>query len=203
MTGSDALHASMTQPRSPEGFAVDSVRGQRRGGARRSGIEVGVAVVLFVCAMGVTPLLSAFGAPPPGVGPSTRGTLRPDIRPPKAQIGQAIFYEIAANEARLGRALATPRIIRIVHLGQSERFQPKRLDGSDAGYAYLGGPGWLVEAVGTFISCCPDERIDSIGMHGFFRWDDSLYETGFGFIPCWTRQPTPPGGLEGMCKGVP
>jgi hypothetical protein len=142
---------------------------------------------------------------PPGVGPTTRVQQTDDGRAPEERFGQAMLAEIAANEQKLGRALAPPRVVRIVRLDAGERYQLKRLDGSNPDGSALGptdGPGWVVEAVGTFIDEDPGTgRIDSLGTHGVHLWDDSGGES-LGFIPCWTRKPTPPERLEGRCEGV-
>jgi hypothetical protein len=159
------------------------------------------ASALLVAAL----LLTGCGAPPPGVGPTTRVQPTADGRPPEERLGQAMLTEIAANEQKLGRALALPRIIRIVRLDAGELYQLKHLDGSNPDGGAMGpsaGPGWMVEAVGTFIDEDPSTgRIDSIGTHGFHLWDDAGGESA-GFIPCWTRQATPPDRLEGRCEGV-
>jgi hypothetical protein len=160
-------------------------------------------IVSSVSALVVAGLLSIGCGAPPGVGPTTRAQPTTDTRPPEERLGQATLSQITFNEARLGRALVVPRLIRIQHLCSDERFALKRLDGSDPGLGAAGGPGWIVEAVGTFIGESGDDHIDSLGMHGYYQWDEAGIDSGFGFIPCWTRQPTPPERLEGTCEGVP
>ena len=156
-----------------------------------------------VSALAVAALLLGCGAPPPGVGPTTLAQPTADTRPPEERFVQATLSQITFNERRLGRALVVPRIIRIQHLRSNERFALKRLDGSDPRLGAAGGPGWIVEAVGTFIGESADDRIESLGTHGYYRWDEAGFDSGFGFIPCWTRQQRPPEQMEGTCEGVP
>lgn len=148
-------------------------------------------------------VLTGCGAPP-GVGPTTRVQPTDDGRTPEERYGQAMLAEITSNEQKLGRALAPPRIIRIVRLDPGERYELKHLDGSNPGGDAMGpsdGAGWMVEAVGTFVEEDPSTgRIESLGSHGFHLWEDAGGESS-GFIPCWTRQPTPPERLEGRCEG--
>jgi hypothetical protein len=109
---------------------------------------------------------------------------------------------IAANERRLGRVLAPARIIRIQWVDTGELFELRHFDGSNTNGA-IGGPGWGVEAVGTFIDDYSSPgQIDALGTHGFYMWSDTEGESSaYGFIPCWTRQPMPPDQLEGQCEG--
>lgn len=118
------------------------------------------------------------------------------------QVARRMLDEIAANERKLGRALATARIIRIQLLRAGEMYELRRLDGTNpdgAGMSPDGGPGWVVEAMGTFVG--EDFRtgqVESRGMHGFHLWDDAGGES-YGFIPCWTSRPMPREDLEGSC----
>lgn len=119
------------------------------------------------------------------------------------QVAQKMLAEIEANERKLGRSLAPARIIRIQLLRKGELYEARHFDGSNPqgfGMSPDGGPGWMVEAVGTFIGEDPTTgRIDSLGTHGFHLWDDEGGEST-GFIPCWTRLPTPPDLMEGQCQ---
>ena len=117
-------------------------------------------------------------------------------------VAQKMLNEIAINEGKLGRPLAAPRIVRIQLLRAGELYEMRHFDGSNpdgSGMSPDGGPGWMVEAVGTFIGV--DHRTGQIlsrGTHGFHLWDDAGGES-FGFIPCWTIKPAPVGRLEGSC----
>ena len=145
-------------------------------------------------------LLTGCGAPP-GVGPMTRVGPTNDTRPPEEKSGQKMLEEITASEQMLGRVLAPARIIRIQWVGAGKRYELRHFDGSTTNGA-IGGPGWMVEAVGTFIDDYSSPgQIDALGTHGFHLWSDTGDES-FGFIPCWTRQPMPPDQLEGQCEGV-
>ena len=110
--------------------------------------------------------------------------------------------EIAADERKLGRALAAPRIIRVQLLREDEPYELRHFDGTNPGGTAMSpdeGPGWMVEAVGTFID--QDEetgRIMAQGTHGFHLWDDAGGES-WGFIPCWTARPIPAEEMEGIC----
>jgi hypothetical protein len=124
-----------------------------------------------------------------------------DTRPPEEKFGEKMLEEIAASEQRLGRVLAPARIVRIQWVGAGKRYELRHFDGSTTNGA-IGGPGWMVEAVGTFIDDYSSPgQIDALGTHGFHLWSDTGAES-FGFIPCWTRQPMPPDQLEGQCEGV-
>jgi hypothetical protein len=117
-------------------------------------------------------------------------------------VAQKMLDEIAANEGTLGRPLSAPRIIRIQLLRSGELYEMRHFDGTNpdgGGLSPSNGPGWMVEAVGTFLGV--DHRtgqIVSLGTHGFHLWDDAGGES-FSFIPCWTIKPVPPGRLEGAC----
>ena len=110
--------------------------------------------------------------------------------------------EIAASERKLGRSLAPARIVRIQLLRPDETYWGKHFDGTNPGGFGMspdGGPGWIVEAVGTFIGEDPRTgRIDSLGMHGFHLWGDAGGES-WGFIPCRVKVPVPAAELEGTC----
>ena len=113
-------------------------------------------------------LLTGCGAPP-GAGPMTRVGPTDDTGPTGQMFGDKMLAEIAANEQQLGRVLAPARIIRIKRLREDERYELRHFDGSNPdGLAFSpsDGPGWMVEAVGTFIG------EDAIGSHGFHLWDD-------------------------------
>jgi hypothetical protein len=98
------------------------------------------------------------------------------------RFGQKMLEEIAASEQRLGRALAPARIVRIKWLGAGERYELRHFDGSNTNGA-IGGPGWMVEAVGTFIDDYSSPgQIDALGTHGFHLWDDTGGES-VGLIP--------------------
>lgn len=118
------------------------------------------------------------------------------------EVGRMMLAEIAANERTLGRPLAQPRIIRIQLLRAGEMYPMRRLDGSnpDGGaMAPSDGPGWMVEAVGTFLGTDDDiGQVVSRGTHGFHLWDDAGGEA-MGFFPCWAVDPMPPNEMEGSC----
>jgi hypothetical protein len=120
-----------------------------------------------------------------------------------AQVTQKMLAEIAASEKTLGRALAPARIMRIQLLRAGEMFELKHFDGTNpdqVGMSPDDGPGWMVEAVGTFIGVDPQtDQIDSLGTHGFHLWGDAGGES-WGFIPCWTRRPMPAESKEGVCQ---
>jgi hypothetical protein len=138
---------------------------------------------------------------PPGVGPMTRVNPTDDARPPEQRFGDRMLAEIAANERKLGRALAPARIVRVQRVAEGERYQLRHFDGSATNGA-MGGPGWMVEAVGTFIDDYSSPgQVDALGTHGFHLWGDDGGES-FGLVPCWTRHVIPPVQLEGRCEGV-
>jgi hypothetical protein len=118
------------------------------------------------------------------------------------QVARRMLDEIAANERKLGRALATARIIRIQLLRPGEMYELRHLDGTNpdgTGMSPDGGPGWMVEAIGTFVG--EDFRtgqIEARGTHGFHLWDDAGGES-LGFIPCWSVHQMPPEAMEGSC----
>lgn len=117
-------------------------------------------------------------------------------------VAQKMLDEIAANEGRLGRPLAAPRIIRIQLLRPGEPYEIRHFDGANPDGSSMSadsGPGWMVEAVGTFVGVDPlSGQIMSRGTHGFHLWDDDGGESS-GFIPCWAIKPAPVGRLEGSC----
>jgi hypothetical protein len=113
-----------------------------------------------------------------------------------------MLAEIAANERTLGRALAPARILRVRRLAAGETYWMDHLDGTNpnrSGFSPVGGGGWAVEAMGTFLGRDPmTGQLDSRGMHGFYLWGDTGGQSS-GFIPCWTRVPAPKEELEGSC----
>src|SRR5262245_24923205 len=118
------------------------------------------------------------------------------------QVAKMILDALGANERKHGPALAPALIVRIQLVRAGEMFELKHFGGTNPGGSGMspdGGPGWMVEAVGTFIG--EDRRtgqIDSLGMHGFHLWDDAGGE-GWGFIACRTRMPQPAAEMEGVC----
>ena len=94
--------------------------------------------------------------------------------------------------------LAPARIVRIQWVGAGERYELRHFDGSNTNGS-IGGPGWMVEAVGTFIDDYSSPgQIDALGTHGFHLWSDPYTgEESFDFIACWTRRPMPP---DQSCK---
>ena len=118
------------------------------------------------------------------------------------QVTRKMLDEIAANERRLGRVLAPARILRVQLLRNGEMYPTSRFDGTNPDGAALGptdGPGWVVEAVGTFMYYDRNTGLlESMSMHAFHEWDDA---GGEGWIahPCWVRGPRPPGGFDGIC----
>lgn len=120
---------------------------------------------------------------PSGVGPMTRVGPTADTRPPEERFGQKMLAEIAASEQMLGRVLAPARIVRIQWVGAGKRYELRHFDGSTTNGA-IGGPGWMVEAVGTFIDDYSSPgQIDALGTNGFHMWSDDGDDEGFGFIP--------------------
>ena len=119
-----------------------------------------------------------------------------------AEVSQRMLDAIAADEKTLGRSLAPARIIRVQLLRQGELYEFKRFDGTNPngiGASPDGGPGWMVEAVGTFVATDPRTgRIDNFGTHGFHLWADQGGESA-GFFPCWTAQNLRPEDMEGVC----
>jgi hypothetical protein len=117
-------------------------------------------------------------------------------------VAKRMLAEIAASERTLGRSLAQPRIIRIQLLHKDEMYELRHLDGtnpSGMGVSPSEGPGWMVEAIGTFVG--QDHvsgQIVSRGTHGFHLWEDGGGEA-WGFIPCWSLQPMPVEDMEGSC----
>ena len=120
-----------------------------------------------------------------------------------ADVEGKMLAQIASNERLLGRVLAPARIIRIQLLRDGEPYPLRRFDGSNPNGAAVspsGGPGWVVEAVGTFVGVDPATgQIDALGTHGLHLWDDAGGE-GFAFLPCWTRVPTLGDDMEGSCR---
>jgi hypothetical protein len=116
---------------------------------------------------------------------------------------ELMLAEIAANERMLGRAILPARIIRIQLLRKNEMYPQKHLDGTfsrGGGIAPTGGPGWMVEAVGTWFAVDPQTgKLDSLGMHGWHLWDDAGGE-GWGWLPCWERYPEPGDEMDGSCQ---
>jgi len=128
----------------------------------------------------------------------------PDVHSSRtaAEVTEMMLASIAADEKTLGRSVAPFRIIRIQLLRAGELYEMKHLDGTNpngVGVSPDGGPGWVVEAVGTFIGVDPkSNQIDSIGTHGLHLWDDQGSEAS-AFIPCWTRFPMGADEMEGIC----
>ena len=151
----------------------------------------GIAGALMAASIAV----SACGSPGPEIivpaGVSTKRTAD--------EVGRMMLFEIAQHERTLGRSLAEPRIIRIQLLRPGEMYPHRRLDGSNPDGVASGPsnqPGWMVEAVGTFVS---DRRGPTTwGMHGFRMWEDDGSET-FGFFPCGGEVPLDPSIEEGTC----
>ena len=119
------------------------------------------------------------------------------------QVARMMLAEIAQNERTLGRALARAQIIRIQLLRPGEMYEFRHFDGTNPEGVSMGpdgGPGWMVEAIGTFIGT--DRRtgmVDSLGIHGFHEWDDAGSE-GFGFNPCWSLILRPAASMDGVCR---
>ncbi len=121
------------------------------------------------------------------------------------QVAEKMLAAIAANEQVVGRALAPPRIIRIQLLRPGEVYSMRRLDGTGS----LGdlsprgrAPGWVVEAVGTFIDPIGRDGglATNIGTHGFRIWgDDGL--GAYDWFPCWVRTSAEfhANEMEGQC----
>src|SRR6188768_556475 len=110
------------------------------------------AAFLTVLLLAACQQLEQFTAPqaviPPGVQSSQTA----------ADVTQKMFASIAENERTLGRQLAPVRIIRIQLLRASEEYEFKHFDGTSphgAGASADGGPGWMVEAIGTFVGSDP------------------------------------------------
>jgi len=167
----------------------------------RSAAGLLVGLILFGGCTSTEP-----SASPDGVGPSAPPLV---VIPPGVvssqsaqQVAQKMLAEIAANERTLGRVLAPAHIIRIQLLQPGETYLMTHLDGTNPGGSGMspdGGPGWMVEATGTFFHKDRQTgQIDAQGTHGFHLWDDVGSES-FGFIPCWTVGPAPPAELEGRC----
>jgi hypothetical protein len=118
------------------------------------------------------------------------------------EVRRFMLAEIAANERTLGRALAPARVIRIQLLRSGEIYETRHFDGTNpdgAGMSPSDGPGWMVEAIGTFVST--DDSTGAVvarGTHGFHLYDDAGGES-WAFIPCWTLSPLPPEQKEGRC----
>ena len=75
----------------------------------------------------------------------------------------------------------------------------RRLDGSNPdGVASSpdNGPGWMAEAVGTFVEVGPGTK--QWGMHGFHTWTDDGSEA-FGSFPCGGHGRLDPLTAEGSC----
>jgi hypothetical protein len=119
------------------------------------------------------------------------------------QVMSRALHEIAANERALGYAIVPARIVRVQLLAPGESYPLDRFDGTNAHGGALGpseGPGWAVEAVGTFIHISRTTgKLDGKGMHGFFEWDDAG-GSGGGYIPCWNIPFVAVGELEGSCR---
>lgn len=120
------------------------------------------------------------------------------------QVVQKTLEAIAADEAKLGRVLAPARIIRIRLLGKGETYFLKQLDGDDPSGMGLGpseGPGWVVEAMGTFLyfDWRKGDRLEDMGLHGIYAWDDSG-GSGQAFYSCWSLSPMPAESYDGRCQ---
>ena len=113
---------------------------------------------------------------------------------------------IKADERKLGHALGPIRILKVVLLPAGQMYSTTRLDGTNPGQSGVspdGGPGWLVEALGTFTGVDPQTgRIVSVGRHGYHLWDDAGGEASV-FYPCWSRNSAfDPRELEGDCAAA-
>lgn len=122
------------------------------------------------------------------------------------EVAKRVLDEIAANERKLGRALVPARIIKIQLLREGETFWTNRLDGTNPNKMGLGlspgdGAGWVVEAVGTFLSFEREnpQALSAMGTHGFRLYADGG-GAGFTYYPCWTLRPAPASELEGNCR---
>jgi hypothetical protein len=118
------------------------------------------------------------------------------------QVTRKMLDEITANERKLGYALAPARIVRIQLLRSGEMYPLRRFDGVNPGGAAIGpdgGPGWVVEAVGTFLYFDRQtSKLTSKGTHGFHAWDDAGGEA-ISFFSCWDQPPMDPAFTEGSC----
>jgi hypothetical protein len=115
------------------------------------------------------------------------------------EVARMMLSEISTSERTLGRRLAEPRIIRIQLLRPGEMYPQRRLDGSNPGQGAMGPstqPGWMVEAIGTFVDMEP--LPETWGTHGFHLWEDDGSE-GFGFFPCGGTAPINSSFAEGSC----
>ena len=115
-----------------------------------------------------------------------------------------MLEEIAANEGLLGRRLAEPRIVRIQLLRAGEIYWMRRLDGTgDFGVRPPDdGPGWMVEAVGTFTDVGPEEdaaETVDLGRSWLSPLGWRAGGEGFGLIPCGGFMPIPADQREGTC----
>jgi hypothetical protein len=154
------------------------------------------AIVLSVLLLAGCDQLQQFTTPNPVVPADVRSTHT------AAEAAQKMLAEIAASEKKLGRSLAPARIIKIQLLHAGELYGLNHLDGTNPermGVSPTDGPGWVVEAVGTFVGVDPGSgQIDALGTHGLHLWDDQGGESA-GFIPCWTRLPVAAEEMEGVC----
>ena len=118
------------------------------------------------------------------------------------QVTRRMLDLIQANERELGRVLAPARIIRVQLLAQGETYPTPKFDGTNPDGAALGttdGPGWLVEATGTFTAYDRlTKELRLLSIHQYHLWEDAGGE-GWVSIPCWSRLPPPLDGFDGVC----
>jgi hypothetical protein len=149
------------------------------------------------------PVLMPSGVPAPGASPQVVIPAGVVSTQTAEQVAQKMLDAIAVNERKLGRVLTPARIIRIQLLRPGEQYAVRHFDGTNPGGLSLspdGGPGWMVEAVGTFPYYDRQTgQLTDLGIHGFHEWDDAGGE-GFGSIPCWTLTPVDPSQLDGTCS---
>ncbi len=133
--------------------------------------------------------------------PTTMSTPAPMpviVRPPGVvstqtadEVAKKMLEAIAANERGVGRALAPPRLIRIQLLRPGEVYSMRHLDGTGGPLELSprgGAPGWVTEAVGTFIDAIGRDGglPTSIGTHGFRIWGDDG-QGAYDWFTCWVR----------------
>ncbi|HEX5828582.1 MAG TPA: hypothetical protein VFY23_13740 [Candidatus Limnocylindrales bacterium] len=153
-------------------------------------VALALLAMLLAAACSATEVVERAVAGPPEivVPPGIRSTQTAD------QVMARVRAEIATNERRLGRRLQAPRIARVELVREGQLFA---LPGG-GGMSPNDGPGWMVEAYGTFAEWGSGGGVETLATHAFLRYDDAG-GGGSMLIPCWSVNAVPPELMEGGC----